>query len=535
MQKQILSKEEMQGPILEGFSKMAAIVAQTLGPGGLPILIQRDGQKPNGDPLGPMITKDGVTVAKECSSPDPAVDVVLQAIKDICDKTNKMVGDGTTTSIVLGHAILKEALEFINQSHSNPQTIRNELEASLKDICARLDQMSIPCTSMDMVEHVATISANGDKSIGSLVRKAYESVGAEGVITVDEGSGKEHTIQIVSGYQFQKGAEAQERFFNNETNTRYESENTHVIIYDGKLQEPKEVSDILNLIYKNNSGNMPPVLFIANDFDPFVTQMMLMSRAEAALKVCAVKGPHATTVRTQFYEDMTTYLGGYKFGNGNRSLANCEYEDIGIAGKVVIDKYTTTLYDGQGTEEAVFARIDQLKAQKLIAESPYDASIIADRISYLGEGIAKIGVGGLTDLEIKEAYHRIEDAVNASKVAIEDGIVPGGGVTLMNIAFELEGKTSGELILKKALQAPMLQIAKNLGRKPEDALLTYIEHINGYEGLTFDGVSGQIVAAIEAGIVDPTKVTKSALSTAVSIAALMSTTGGAIIFVKDSK
>ncbi len=533
MQKQILNKQDMQGPILEGFSKMAAIVAQTLGPGGLPILIQREGQKPNGEPLGPMITKDGVTVAKECSDPDPRVDVVLQAIKDICEKTNKMVGDGTTSSLVLGNAILIEAQELINKEHSNPQTIRNELEASLKDICAKLDELSIPCNNMDMVEHVATISANGDKSIGSLVRKAYESVGAEGVITVDTGSGKEHTIQIVSGYQFQKGAEAQERFFNNETNTRFEAENTHIIIYDGRLQEPKEVSDILNEIYKKNEANMPPVMFIANEFDPLVIQMLLITRAQSALRICAVKGPHATTVRTQFYEDMATYLGGYKFGNGNRSLGNFEYEDIGIAGKVVVDKYTTTLYDGQGTEEAVLARIDQLKAQKPMAESAYDESIIADRISYLGEGIAKIGVGGLTELEIKEAYHRIEDAVNASKVAIEDGIIPGGGVTLMNIAESLEGKTNGEIILKKALQAPMIQISLNLGRTKEQTLKMYNDHIKGHSELTFDGVSGQIVPALKEGIIDPVKVTKSALAAAVSISALLCTTGGAIIFVKS--
>jgi len=529
IKRKILSKEEMKKPILEGFTKMADIVAQTLGPGGLPILIQRQGQMPNGDPLGPMITKDGVTVANECYDSNAEVDVVLQAIKDICRKTNRMVGDGTTTAIVLGHAILKEALLLIEAKHANPQVVRNQLEETLKEVSKKLEEMSIPCTSMDMVEHVASISANGDKAIGKLIRQAFESVGVEGVVTVDEGTGKDHTLDIVAGYQFQRGAEAQERFFNDSTNTKFEAENAYILLYDGRLEDPKGVADLLDKLQKKLGQTMPPIVLVANDFTPDIIQTLLIWKAELGLRVCAVKGPHTTTVRTQFYEDMAVFLGGYRFGNGNRNLASAEFDDLGLTDKVVITKYTATLYGGQGTEEAVLARIEQLKVQKTQAESSYDASIIADRISYLGEGIAKIGVGGLTDLEIKEAYHRIEDAVNAAKVAIEGGIVAGGGSALLRISKGLNEDTFGNMILKKALRAPFQQILKNLG-VDETSIAAYAEGFIDERGLVYDGTKGLIVPGIESGVIDPVKVTKTALSAAISIAGLMCTAGGAIIF-----
>jgi chaperonin GroEL len=530
MNKQILNKDEMKEPILEGFHKMASIVAQTLGPGGLPILIQRHGQALNGEPLGPMITKDGVSVANECASPDPKVDIVLQAIKDICRKTNKMVGDGTSTSIILGHAILKESMRLMEQEKVNPQLIREELEASLKKINTKIDEISIPCKSLELVEHVATISANGDRSIGKLIRQAFESVGSEGVVVIDEGTGPNHTLTVVEGYQIQRGAEAQERFFNNSSNTRFEAQDAMVVIYDGKLENPNHVLGILQLIHSKNPV-MPPIVFLANEFSVDVIQLLLILRGEQGLKVCAIKGPHTTTVRSQFYEDIALYVGGYKFGNGNRDLLNATLDDIGQVEKITADKYSTILYGGYGSEESVLERIEQLKVQKGEAESPYDASIIADRISYLSEGVAKIGVGGVTDLEIKEAYHRIEDAVNAARVAIEQGIIAGGGATLFRISESLKPETNGDKILKRALMYPLEQIHSNLGLSKEQIDAIKQELLKDPES-TWDGTVNTKVKAFEAGIIDPTKVTKSALSASVSIASLMSTCGGAIIYSK---
>lgn len=531
--KRISHKIDMYTHIKSGINEIASIVGRTLGPGGLPIIIERAGQALNGEPLGPIITKDGVTVANECASDDPRVDVVIQAVKDICSRTNRVAGDGTTTAIVLGKAILDATLESIEENKSNPQQVRLSLEEAAAQVAKVLDEMAIEGTSYDMIEHVATISANGDRSIGSVIRRAFEAVGVDGVVTVDEGGGKDHTLQVVDGFQIHRGAEAQDRFLNSADKTKFEAENVHVILYDGKLTEPSQVIEVLKLIWEKYNGKMPPVLFVANEFSREVIQVLLMNKVDGALAVCAVKSPHQTSVTTVMLDDLAVYLGGERLGNGNRNLSNAQFDDIGIASRVVVDKYNTTFFGGQGAEEAVVARIDQLKASLKDAPSPYDASIISDRVAALAEGIAKIGVGGLTDIEVKEKYHRIEDAMNAAKAAIEEGVIPGGGATLLRIADSLRGETDGEKILNKALRAPFLQILENLGISPseaENSANRILAHLS--QGIVFDGVSRKYVEALEVGIIDPVKVTKTALSNAISIASLLATCGGAITFTR---
>ena len=521
----------MQPFVKEGLSQITQIVARTLGPGGLPVLIQRVGQQLNGDPLGPMATKDGVSVANECSSPDPAVDVVIQSVKDICRKTNKEAGDGTTTAIVLGNAIMNAALEHVDKFKLNPQQVKLSIERAVEKVDAQLKSLSSPCKTIEMIENVAKISANGDSEISSIIREAFEEVGSEGVITVDDGGTKNHTLEVVNGFQFKRGAEAQDSFFNNETMTKFEAEEAHVIIYDGKLQEARAVISILEKIHVHYNGKMPALVFIANEFSPDVVHMLKIFRAEQGLSSCLVKGPHTTNVRTAIYDDLAVFLGGTRLGNGNRNLMNLEIDDLGIAKKVSIDKYTTTFFYGQGDEGEVLKRVDQLKTQRSMAESPYDASILSDRIASLVEGIAKIGVGGSTDLEIKEKYHRIEDAINAARAAIEEGIIPGGGATLYRIAKALEDSknpSDGEVILSKALKAPFLQILDNLGlsEKAQEIGDKLLES----KGNTFNALEGTIDDAIEAGVIDPVKVTRSALKNATSICSLLVTCGGSIIY-----
>lgn len=538
MKKKILNRSEIQPHIKEGMNQITSIVAATLGPGGLPILIQRTGQQLNGEPLGPMATKDGVSVANECSSPFPEVDVVIQAVKDVCRKTNKEAGDGTTTAIVLGKAVMDSALKQIEDLKMNPQEVKNSIEKASLRIDEYLKSLAIPCKEIEMIEHVARISANGDSEISSVIRGAFEAVGAEGVITVDEGGSRDHSLEVVNGFQFKRGAEAQDNFFNNESGTKFESENVHVIIYDGKMQETRALLNCLEVLYKQYQGKMPALLFIANEFSQDVVHALKIFRAEQGLSVCVVRGPHTTTVRSAMYDDIAVFLGGNKLGNGNRNLMNIEMDDIGIAKKVSIDKYTTTFFDGQGDEEYVIKRVDALKAQRSLAESPYDGAILSDRIAALSEGIAKIGVGGSTDFEIKEKYHRIEDAVNAARAAVEEGIIPGGGVTLLRLANVLSeavsdpGKppTVGEVVLAEALKAPFRQILSNLGMSDSKILEIEEKVLKAEKDTTFDGVSLEVVKAFEAGIVDPVKVTRSALKNAISICSLLSTCGGSIIY-----
>jgi chaperonin GroEL len=531
LRKTITHKTEMYGHIKEGIDSIASIVGRTLGPGGLPILIERVGQQLNGEPLGPMITKDGVTVAGECASDDPIVDVVIQAVKDICSKTNRVAGDGTTTAIVLGKALLDACLAVIEKEKLNPQQVRVSLEKASQEVLELLSGQATACLSYDMIEHVATISANGDKEIGSVIRGAFEAVGPEGIITVDEGGGANHSLTVVDGFQIRRGGEGGDRFYNNPEKTKFEAENAHVILFDGKLNSPTQVIPVLQLLWDKNKGKMPPVVFIANEFSNEVLQVFLINRAESGLSVCAVKSPHQTKVTTAILDDMAVYLGGSRMGNGGRNLNNIEFEDIGVASKIVVDKYTTTFFGGAGEEEAVLARIGQLKAQREEAESPYDAAIVSDRISALAEGIAKIGVGGLTDLEVKEKYHRIEDAVNAARAAIAEGVIPGGGVTLLRIANSLSADTVGHIILRRALRAPFTQILLNLGKNTKEIHEMELDMLASDE-TTWDGRKDMPVKALEAGIIDPVKVTKTALLNAVSIAGLLSTAGGAITIKK---
>lgn len=541
MSKKIVHKSSFGEKIKLGIDQVADIVSETLGPGGRTILLERQGVSPTGDPLTPMITKDGVSVALECQSEDPEIDVVIQTVKAICSKTNRIAGDGTTTAIVLGRAILDEALnELSADSQLNPQDVRRAIEASSQNVVEQLKSAAIPVKDPKMISDVATISANGNRDIGEIIREAFDAVGAEGVITVDEGTSARTTLEVVDGFQIRRGAEAQDRFFNNAEKTRFEADRAYVILYDGKLNSYTDILPPLNAVAKatgvTGKGNveLPPIVVVANDFSSEVIQFLLIQRAELGMKVCAVKSPHTTTVRTSILDDMAVLLNGYRFGNGNRDLISADPEKIGRCDRVVIDKYTATFYGGDGEEEKVLERVNQLKELRKIAESPYDAALISDRIAALSQGVAKIGVGGSTDLEVKELYHRIEDALNAARAAVDAGIIPGGGITMARIGDSLDSTEDiGNRILKKALMAPLKQIINNLGLNHSDSsqLIFNLMEEQGHE-TTFDGhdPSFPIVNALEAGIVDPVKVARTALENAVSIAALLATCGGAIVF-----
>ncbi len=538
MSKKIITREQLMEPKLKGLSQIAGIVKRTLGPGGLPILIERVGQALDGSPLGPKITKDGVSVAEECHSPIKEEDVVIQAIKGICKKTVNTAGDGTTTAMVLGEAIVKEMEEVLKADPSlNPQLVKESIEEASKEVIKALKKMATPVKNSKMIGQVATISANGDESIGEIIAAAFDHVGAEGVVTVDEGTSSQVTLDVVDGYQFGKGVEGRNAFYNDQYQTKFEAQDVALIIYDGRLQSFTQLVPGLQLLLGVNpqtgqaTKKMPPVVVMANEFSSEVLQWLLIQKNEGGMVVAPIIGPNVTHVRTGYYDDLAVYSGGTRLGNGSRNLESITEDDIGRIGRVVADKYKTTFYEGQGAEDDILQRVDTLKANKERAESPYDAQVLNDRIASLTSGIAKIGVGGTTEFEIKEKYDRIEDALNAARAAIQEGVVPGGGTTLLRIANKLNGdKSVGHKILKKALTAPFYQILENISVNLDDESM---KQILKDKRKTFDARNKKVKNALTAGIIDPVKVTRTALENAVSIASLLSTAGGAIIYSND--
>jgi chaperonin GroEL len=516
----------MEKDILKAIKELSDLVGRTMGPAGLPILIERKGIQLNGEPLTPMITKDGVTVAQNTSHYDEGLDLVIQTVKAIASKTNRSAGDGTTTATVLGYSILKAAFELMNKDKSlNPQIVRVELEKSVERVLLRLAEISREISGFEDIKNVATISANGEEDIGEIIAQAFDEVGNEGVITIDEGATHENTLEIVEGFQIGRGAQAQDRFFNDQNNSRWEAENVQVILYDGKLNSYVELIPAFKLLVETHKA-LPPILVVANEFSQQVIQFLLMQRAEAGATICAVRSPSMTVTRTNIMEDLAIVLGGERLGTGTRTVSNIKEGDFGLAKRVVVTGTNATFYEGQGLEEDLFSRVEQLKAQKETAPSEYDKANISDRIAALAQGIAKIGVGGRTELEVKERYHRIEDALNAAKAAVEGGVIPGGGITLYRIAQELsKSENVGDKILEKALKAPMIKILENSGKSFKQVLKSAIEK----ENIVYDARNHEWVDAYEKGIIDPVNVTKSALINAASIATLLATCGGGIV------
>lgn len=541
--KDILTFNELDDSLIHGLTKIAAIVKRTLGPGGLPIIIERQGTALNGDPLSPLITKDGVTVATECFVADPAQNLIMQAVKDICKKTNKVAGDGTTTAIVLGEALVKAAHQEMKSSPNlNPQLVREELDAAFLLVVDMLREEARPIKDdLKQIEEVATISANGDRRIGQVLREAFMSVGAEGSITVDEGVSHDTTLDIVEGFQIDRGAEAKGgQFFNNTEQTKFDAKDVKVILFDGPLNSFNEVVPICTLIQQEAKANgkpFPPTVFVANSFSQEVIQFLLIQKAEIGLPFCAVRSPHMSHVRTAMLDDMAVLLGGTRLGGGSKAIQAATLDDVGECERIVITKDYSTFYGGAGAEEEVISRVDSLKAQKAEAETPYDASIFENRIASLTGGVAKIGVGGTTELEVKERYHRIEDALNASRAAVEEGVIPGGGVTLYKLSLRLKREgvnTLGTKILRAALQAPIRQIMTNVGVDPAQILTTKFDTmVLSEKPVTYNAREKEVCDAFITGILDPVKVSRVALENAISIAGLLITCGGGIVFTRS--
>lgn len=534
--KEIILGSSVQERALEGITILANVVKVTLGPAGRPVLLQREGTNLAGEPNIPMITKDGVTVAEYVKLSDPVQDAAIQIMKSVCKNTNDAVGDGTTGSVVLAAGIMQAAASVLAENPELSQKIRLQIEDAALEVESLLTGMAVNC-DIDIARKVALISANGDATIADAVQKAYNEAGPNGVIVVDQGGIEPCTIQTVDGYQFRKGAQSPV-FFNTKDDLKFEADETAVLILDEALNDPSPIISALNAIYsvvakpdQNGAPTqpMPSIVIVANSFSPHVIQLLSIAKMERGLSVCAIEGPEVTTSRTHLLDDLAVYLGGERLGAGKRTLQSLSplelCECLGKAGRVKITANTTTFYDGNGTEDSVGSRLELLKQQKEQAPSTFDAARLTDRMAALAGGVVKLLVGGQSDVELKERYHRVEDAVNAVAAALDMGIVPGGGVALLNAANMLKNKSLGADLLREAMVSPYKNIRLNA-----DPSIAFDDIPKKFKPGTAEDVrTGKKGNFIDLGVIDPLKVIIMGLRNAVSVSTLLLTCGGIIV------
>lgn len=520
----------------KAISIIASAVKATLGPGGNPYIIQREGSNPDGSAVGPLITKDGVTVAEHVKLRDPALNTIVQTIMQVAQKTVQEGGDGTTTSVVLAEAIYKAGLRFAEQGN-NSIVLYEDLQRVKNLVLNFLDDVKIPVTDDDVI-NVARISANGDEEIARIVYEAIKAVGEDGYIKVEDGYSRENVLDIVEGAMYQRGwrdfAPNGSLLVNDTARNICELNEVAVLTYADKLDNLNEFQELLGRVWgyneqRNTYDNVVPFLIVAHDFSDDLKNRILQIRTVGKLPIAAIKSPAdgSPNARTDMLEDLAAMLGGQVSSRGILELKDVTDAHLGYARLVEIGPNETVFYDGGGDKEKIKRRIEDLN---ILLDTgnlhPWDQDNVRLRKGKLSQGVAVIKAGGKSELEMREKKDRIEDALCAAKVAVQEGIVEGGGYALYRIAKELESNFSTSpagLILAEALQSPIRQIIINAGENP-DVILTKMPEDEGY-----DARKKQYVNLLKAGIVDPVKVTKSALENAVSIAGLLLTSGGALI------
>ncbi len=526
--KNIKFKEEARQKILKGVRTLASAVKVTLGPKGRNVVIDKSYG-------APQITKDGVTVAKEIELEDKHENMGAQMVKEVASKTADKAGDGTTTATVLAEAIYSEGLRNVTAG-ANPMEIKRGIEKAVKEITAHLQKLSKPIQDRKEIAQVATISANGDAEIGEIIAKAMERVGKDGTITVEEGKGFETTLDVVEGMNFDRGYVSAYFMTNPETQEAV-FEDCYVLIYEKKIAAMKEFLPILQAVAE--SGR--PLLIIAEDVEGEALATLVVNRLRAGLKVCAVKAPGFGDRRKAILQDIAILTGGQliseEFG---LKLENVTLDMLGQVKKAVVKKEETTLVEGAGKKEEIKKRIELIKRQIEESTSDYDKEKLQERLAKLAGGVGIIRVGGATEVEMKEKKDRVDDAQHATKAAVEEGILPGGGVAfircipiLEKLAATLSGdeKVGVEIIIK-AISYPLRQIAENAG-KEGSIVVQKVGQMGTYEG--WDAQTDEYGNMIKRGIVDPTKVVRLCIELAASIAALLLTTEAIITEEVDEK
>ncbi len=526
MPKQLKFDEDARGALLRGVNIMAAAVKVTLGPKGRNVVI---GKKYG----GPTITKDGVTVAKEIELKDGFEDMGAQMLKEVAAKTSDVAGDGTTTATVLAQAIFKEGLRNVTAG-ANPMALQRGIEKAVEAVVAELRKLSTSTKDKKEIAQVASIAANNDKAIGNLISEAMEKVGKDGVITVEESKSADTVLDLVEGMQFDRGY-LSPYFVTDAERMEVVLEDALVLIHEKKLSVMKDMLPLLEQVARAGK----PFLIIAEDVEGEALATLVVNKLRGTLLCAAVKAPGFGDRRKAMLEDLATLTGGKALTEDlGIKLENVTLEDLGHAKKVVIDKDNTTIVEGAGKSSTIEGRIKQIRVQIEETTSDYDREKLQERLAKLAGGVAVIKVGAATETAMKEKKARVEDALNATRAAVEEGIVPGGGVALLRAAKaidalkNLEGDEKvGAMIVKRALEAPIRQIVENAGL--EGSVIVEKVKVSTGPAQGYDAEVMAYVDMVQAGIIDPTKVARVALQNAASIASLMLTTAALISDLPD--
>jgi chaperonin GroEL len=524
--KEIKYGAEAREKILEGVNTLADAVKVTLGPKGRNVVIERSFGSPT-------VTKDGVTVAKEIDLEDKFANMGAQMVKEVASKTSDVAGDGTTTATILAQAIYREGSKLVAAGH-NPMALKRGIELSVAKAIEGLRAMSKPTKDEKEIAQVGTISANNDATIGGIIAEAMSKVGKEGVITVEEAKSMDTTLDVVEGMQFDRGY-ISPYFVTNPDKMNVELEEPYILCNEKKISNMKDMLPLLEQIARMNR----PLLIISEDVEGEALATLVVNRLRGILKVCAVKAPGFGDRRKAILQDIAVLTGGQVISEDiGVKLENVTLEDLGSAKRVVVDKDNTTIVDGGGSRVEIEARVKQIRAQAEETTSDYDREKLQERLAKLVGGVAVIRVGAATETEMKEKKARVEDALNATRAAVEEGIVPGGGVALLRCRKSIEELTVegedafGRQILLRALEEPIRQIANNAGQEGS----VVVEHVKQGEGaFGFNAETEQYEDLIAAGVIDPTKVVRFALQNAASVAALMLSTEAMVAELPEKK
>jgi chaperonin GroEL len=513
--KDIRFSEEARGRVLRGVNLLADAVTVTLGPKGRNVILEKSWGSPT-------VTKDGVSVAKEIQLEDKFENMGAQMVKEVASKTSDVAGDGTTTATVLSRAIFSEGLKLVAAGH-DPMSIKRGIDKAVVRVVDELKSMAKPTRDRDEIAQVGTISANNDKTIGAILADAMDKVGKEGVITVEEAKGLETTLDLVEGMRFDRGY-LSPYFVTDPERMECVYEEAYILIHEKKISSMKDLLPVLEAVAKTGK----PLLIIAEEIEGEALATLVVNKIRGTLKVVSVKAPGFGDRRKAMLEDIAILTDGKMIAEElGIKLENVTVKDLGRAKRVIIDKDNTTVVEGAGKKSAIEGRVAQIRAQIEETTSDYDREKLQERLAKLAGGVAVVKVGAATEVEMKEKKARVEDALHATRAAVEEGIVPGGGVALIRASVGLgsmrvsEDEKVGVRIIQKALEEPLRWIANNAGA---DGAVVLDKVINGKGAFGFNAATEEYEDLVKAGIVDPTKVVRTALQNAASVAGLMITT-----------
>ncbi len=526
--KQLLFSEEARKAILEGVETLAKAVKITLGPRGRNVVIDKKWGSPT-------VTKDGVTVAKEIELEGAYQNMGAQMVREVASKTSDIAGDGTTTATVLAEAIYREGLKNVT-SGSSPMAIKRGIDKAVETVVAELKKQSKPVKDNKEIEQVATISANSDSSIGTIIAEAMEKVGKDGTITVEEARSIDTTLEVVEGMQFDKGY-ISPYFVTDKEGMECVLEDAFVLLYDKKLSGMKDLLPLLEKIAQKGK----PMLIIAEDVEGEALATLVVNKLRGTLQICAVKAPGFGDRRKAMMEDIAVLTGGKVISEDlGIKLENVKLEDLGRTKRVTIDKENTTIVEGAGKKPEIQGRVAQIRREIEETTSDYDREKLQERLAKLAGGVAVVNVGAATETEMKEKKARVEDALHATRAAVEEGIVPGGGIAYIRALPALEKSLAdatgdeqvGINIVRRALEEPLRQIVNNAGLEGS----VVVQHVKKEKKTVgFNADTEEYVDMFEAGIIDPTKVSRSALQNAASVAGLLLTTEALITEIPEKK